>query len=879
MANNTFNNANLNIFFDKLDGGATWSAGVAFKRAAALPLERYEVHKSYADALDYAKNNAVAYPGQVIAIVEKEGTIEKIKIYYIDEAKNLQEVGSATLGDDVTIVLDPATKKLSIQGFENAGYAETNDETVKTDKKYYTYANEKYTQVTAPTGNPKENGYYERIAVKLVKNSEGNLAWITDDAVQISDNVAALQKTVKEHTQKIGQLETDVDNIEKDLANQIASLGTVFSYVGTLTVTEFAATTGADTIIDANVKIPDDSRVYRSGDVVFVTTTKEDGTTVYTQEYVATSTANGLVWEAFGDPTGVAGVEAAIESLQEASTGHTNAIKTLNEAETVEGSVKKTAKGYADTALQNANAYTDGLVNPLAGRVGTLETAVSGHEDRLDGHDTSIGNLETAIGSDTTTGSVKGRIKAIEDSMATDTELANAVTELETKISTHKNEADAKYATKTALQEVSTTANQANTKAGQNATAIEAINTAIGDENTAGSLKKRVKDLEGTTGTHTTQISTLQGQYTELTGANGPIKAADDKAGAAATAAANAQKTADEAKSAAGVADGKAAAAQKTADDALAAAGVADGKAEAAQTAANEAKTAADNAQTTANEGKTAAGNAQTTANEAKAKAEANEAKFSGYYTKGEVDTKVAGVVGVVGDTADKDTVKGAKKYTDDAITGVNTTINNLKGEIKNLTNVMNFIGKATEDPSTITDTTGKIAISGKTDKHTPEIGDVVVYGELEYVFVGGTDLWEIFGNVTADESRFTGIEDDIDALEGRMDTAESDIDTLQDTVGTHGTSINGLETRVTTLEGEMDAVEAELTRINPILEAAATKTELANEVTRATARENAIEQYAKDGFAAQSTQNTTFTNAINNITNVTDGLLAWGEF
>ena len=838
---NTFDNTNLNTFFDKLDGGATWSAGVAFKRAAALPLERYEVHKSYADALAYAQENAVAYPGQVIAVVEAEGTVEKIKIYYIDENKDLQEVGSATLGDELSIVLDPVTKKLSIKGFENAGYAETNDETVKTDKKYYTYANGKYTQVAAPAGNPKENGYYERIAVKLIKDSEGNLAWITDDAVQIQGDITALQTTVNGHTQRIGQLETDVDNIEKDLADQIASLGIVFSFVGSLTTDEYGTTTNSNGKIDTTKNGVRMDRPYRAGDVILVAG----------QEYIATTVEGGLAWEAFGDPDGIAALEGDVEELKTASTGHTNAINTLNGAETVEGSVKKTAKGYADTALQSAKAYTDGLVNPLTERVGALETTVGEHKDRLDGHDTAIGNLETAIGSDTTAGSVKGRIKAIEDTMATDTELANEVTKLETAIQTHANTADGKYATKTALQEVSTTANQANTKAGQNAAAIETINTAIGDDDTAGSLKKRVKDLEGTTGTHTSQISTLQGQYTELTGADGPIKAADDKAGAAATAAANAQKTANEAKDAAGVADGKAVA---------------------AQTAADEAKTAADNAQDKADEAATAAGNAQKTADAAKEKALANEAKFSGYYTKGEVDTKVAGVVGAAGDTSDKDTVKGAKKYTDEAISGVNTTINNLKGEIKNLTNVMNFIGKSTTDPST-----GTVTIGGKVV--TPEIGDVVVYNEFEYVYTGATDGWEIFGNVTADESRFDTIEGDINGLKTRVTTAEGAIDTLEDTVGTHTTSINGLGTRVGTLETEMDAAEGRLTAVETLAGNAATKTALEAEVTRAKNRENAVEKYAQDGFAAQSTQNTTFTNAINAITNATDGLLAWGEF
>ena len=860
---NTFDNANLNTFFDKLDTGATWSAGVAFKRAAALPLERYEVHKSYADALAYAQENAVAYPGQVIAVVEAEGTVEKIKIYYIDENKDLQEVGSATLGDELSIVLDPVTKKLSIKGFENAGYAETNDETVKTDKKYYTYANGKYTQVAAPAGNPKENGYYERIAVKLIKDSEGNLAWITDDAVQIQGDIAALQTTVNGHTQRIGQLETDVDNIEKDLADQIASLGTVFSFVGSLTTDEYGTTTNSNGKIDTTKNGVRMDRPYRAGDVILVAG----------QEYIATTVEGGLAWEAFGDPDGIAALEGDVENLKTASTGHTNAINTLNGAETVEGSVKKTAKGYADTALQNANTYTDGLVNPLTGRVGTLETTVDGHEDRLDAHDTAIGNLETAIGSDTTTGSVKGRIAAIEGTMATDTELANAVTELETKISTHKNEADAKYATQTALQEVSTTANQANTKADQNATAIEGITSVVGaDDNAEGSLRKRVKTLESTTGTHTGEIATLQGQYTELTGANGPIKAADDKAVAAQTAANNAQTTANEAKANAKTADDKAVAAQGTADEAKANAKTADDKAVAAQGTADEALEAAGNAQDTANQGVTAAGNAQTTANEAKAKALENEAKFSGYYTKGEVDIAVAGVVGTANDTADKDTVKGAKKYTDDAITGVNTTINNLKGEIKNLTNVMNFIGKSTTDPST-----GTVTIGGKVV--TPEVGDVVVYNEFEYVYTGATDGWEIFGNVTADESRFDTIEGDINGLKTRVTTAEGAIDTLEDTVGTHTTSINGLGTRVGALESDMGAVEAELIRINPILEAAATKTALEAEVTRATNRENVIEKYAQDGFAAQSTQNTTFTNAINAITNATDGLLAWGEF
>lgn len=86
-------------FFTKLNSGATWSAGVSFKRAASLPLERYAVHASYAEAEAYASTNAVAYPGQILAVVETTGT----SIYYIDQNMTLQPVGVIPAGDGKTI--------------------------------------------------------------------------------------------------------------------------------------------------------------------------------------------------------------------------------------------------------------------------------------------------------------------------------------------------------------------------------------------------------------------------------------------------------------------------------------------------------------------------------------------------------------------------------------------------------------------------------------------------------------------------------------------------------------------------------------------------------------------------------------------------------
>lgn len=88
-------------FFNKLNNGTTWSAGVAFKRAAPLPLDRYSVFASKTDAETYASENAVAYPGQILAVVEETATT----VYYIDQAMALKEVGKLPSGDDKTITI------------------------------------------------------------------------------------------------------------------------------------------------------------------------------------------------------------------------------------------------------------------------------------------------------------------------------------------------------------------------------------------------------------------------------------------------------------------------------------------------------------------------------------------------------------------------------------------------------------------------------------------------------------------------------------------------------------------------------------------------------------------------------------------------------
>lgn len=96
---------NINTkFFEDLENKATWSAGVAFKRSNALPLDKYSVFATLTDAQEYASSNAVAYPGQIIAVAENG----KMVAYVLAEntegnALELQQIGIIPTGDNNTI--------------------------------------------------------------------------------------------------------------------------------------------------------------------------------------------------------------------------------------------------------------------------------------------------------------------------------------------------------------------------------------------------------------------------------------------------------------------------------------------------------------------------------------------------------------------------------------------------------------------------------------------------------------------------------------------------------------------------------------------------------------------------------------------------------
>lgn len=227
----------------------------------------------------------------------------------------------------------------------------------------------------------------------------------------------------------------------------------------------------------------------------------------------------------------------------------------------------------------------------------------------------------------------------------------------------------------------------------------------------------------------------------------------------------------------------------------------------------------------------------------AESEADAAEAAAKGYADTeiGEAKTELIGTE-VTGNTS---TIKGVKKYTDEQIATVNTSISTLEGKIGNLSNIMNFRGVA----------------ASFSEVSDPQNGDVVVINGVEWIYVGSNndhdstkDGWEPIGDVTATGERLTQIENAATALTtrvtaldgegGKIATIESELSTANGNIAANNTAITTQTGRIDTLvnttipgiEGDIEAVETavsnEETRAKGVEEGLATDIKTLKETT-----------------------------------------------
>lgn len=85
---------NLDIKYNFKDG-AKWDLPVYLNRQNPIPLDGTSIYNSYAEAEAYARENAKAYPGQIISVV----TDTEVKVYKINNGQ-LEELGKGSLVTD-----------------------------------------------------------------------------------------------------------------------------------------------------------------------------------------------------------------------------------------------------------------------------------------------------------------------------------------------------------------------------------------------------------------------------------------------------------------------------------------------------------------------------------------------------------------------------------------------------------------------------------------------------------------------------------------------------------------------------------------------------------------------------------------------------------
>lgn len=88
-------------FFAALAGGARWDVGVSINRTNPLPLDANSIFETLTDAENYAKTNVLAYPGQIITVVDTT-TVTAYVIAATGTSGTLNKLASTTASGDFT---------------------------------------------------------------------------------------------------------------------------------------------------------------------------------------------------------------------------------------------------------------------------------------------------------------------------------------------------------------------------------------------------------------------------------------------------------------------------------------------------------------------------------------------------------------------------------------------------------------------------------------------------------------------------------------------------------------------------------------------------------------------------------------------------------
>ena len=383
-------------FFNKQANASLWDVAVSIKRGNPLPLDADSIFESY-EALESYAADVLAYPGQIVAVVEEDAT----GIYYLDQNCAIQPVGVVPTGDNKTIEVTAAGAisllgaagaangtlpmigedgKLTWKTLEDIGAGDGNDNTTYE----FSFANEKIT-IT-----PKENGVVQT-AIELDLSSFVTVDELAEELGKLIDNDTTYSVAEGE---KVLKLNDTIFSTEIGLKHENGKIS--LTGIGGEVIAEFS---DADFVKDS---VLEDVEYDAETQKIVFTWKTVDGETktdeVSVTDFVQTYTA-GAGLELSGNEFAV-----KVDSESEAFlTVGANGIKLAGvqaAIDTAAGTAKSEAIADAATKYATTSALTQ-LETDLDARLDTLEGInhdLYATKAELEPVATAASNAETAVG-------------------------------------------------------------------------------------------------------------------------------------------------------------------------------------------------------------------------------------------------------------------------------------------------------------------------------------------------------------------------------------------------------------------------------------------------------------------------------------------------
>ena len=533
-------------FFAAKLNGSLWDVAVSIKRGNPLPLDADSIFDSYA-ALEAYAADVLAYPGQVVAVVNEDST----GIYYLDQNLAIHPVGVSPSGDEKTIEVS-ASGAVSLLGaaaaangtipmigeegkliwktLEDIGAGDGNDNTTYE----FDFANEKIT-VT-----PKLNGI-EQTPVELDLSTFVTAEEFAEEIGKLADNDTTYSVAEGEKVLKLTDTVFSTEIGLKHENGMISLTGINGEVIAEFSDSDFVKDSVLeDVAYDAETK-----------EIVFTWKTEGEETKtdkVSVADFVQTYTVgNGL--EANGNEFSVK-VDSTSEEFLSVSENGIKVSGVLTAIETAKQEAISDAEGkYATaTALGQLETSVNGRLTTLEAidhtllatkaELGPIATAASNAE-------TAVGNLETRFDEIVAVGGEPNAINKIQVN-GSELTITNKTVNIEVPTSISGLEGW------TALDERVTAAKAQADKGVSDASAAQA--KADNNATEIATIGGRLNTLESDRTTHAGRLDALEtanaqhaGEYTALKAiVDGHVTAIASKAEASAVSALELKVTANE---------------------------------------------------------------------------------------------------------------------------------------------------------------------------------------------------------------------------------------------------------------------------------------------------------------------------------------------